>query len=77
MDLSINNMILNINKLKDNKEDNFKKLFIIKKINEINDICESKNYIELKNNEIKEEIENNNQIKKILPYIMYINMMNN
>tara|TARA_B100000131_G_C17963205_1_gene551298 strand:+ start:622 stop:861 length:240 start_codon:yes stop_codon:yes gene_type:complete len=72
MDLTINNMISNINKLENNKEDNFKKLFILKKIEEINEICNTSNFRDIKNNELKEDIEINNKIKKIFPYLLYI-----
>tara|TARA_B100001094_G_scaffold318368_1_gene361826 strand:+ start:115 stop:354 length:240 start_codon:yes stop_codon:yes gene_type:complete len=72
MDLTINNMISNINKLENNKEDNFKKLFILKKIEEINEICNTSNFRYIKNNDLKEDIEINNKIKKIFPYLLYI-----
>lgn len=72
MDLTINNMISNINKLENSKEDNFKKLFILKKIEEINEICNTSNFRDIKNNELKEDIEINNKIKKIFPYLLYI-----
>ena len=72
MDLTINNMISNINKLENTKEDNFKKLFILKKIEEINEICNTSNFRDIKNNELKEDIEINNKIKKIFPYLLYI-----
>ena len=65
-------MISNINKLENNKEDNFKKLFILKKIEEINEICNTSNFRDIKNNELKEDIEINNKIKKIFPYLLYI-----
>jgi len=71
MDLIINNMLFNIKNLNDNKEDNLKKIFIIKKINEIIDICNTNNFIELKNNELKEEIEFNKKFKNILPLINF------
>jgi len=70
MDLEIEKIKEKINNMIVNDDNNFKKLYIFKKLEEINEILNTNNFKELKNNEIKENIKLKNNLNKHFPYLL-------
>jgi len=70
MDLEIEKIKEKINNMIVNDDNNFKKLYIFKKLEEINEILNTNNFKELKNNEIKENIKLKNNLNKYFPYLL-------
>ena len=58
-----------ISLLKNNEDNYFKSIYILKKLNEIDEILKTNNFKEIKNEEIKEDIKLNNKIKNVFPFI--------
>ena len=70
MDLEIDKIKEKINNMMDDEDNNFKKIYIFKKLEEINEILDTNNFKELKNNEIKENIKLKNKLNKYFPYLL-------
>lgn len=70
MDLEIDKIKEKIDNMMDDEDNNFKKIYIFKKLEEINEILDTNNFKELKNNEIKENIKLKNNLNKYFPYLL-------